>query len=451
MWACIKRSKASSISPFCIERMNTGKHIKIERAILGTLFVAYFGGIAYALFFMFPPNFGTDGAIRHAANFALGVAVCEAYTAGGAGLIGSQFMWNILLFLPLGFLSLLFRRVQLHWWHATAVGLLISILCEAVQFFIGRSADVDDVAANTLGTAIGYACFALGNRIARPRTDRDHLSWTRMLPWYALSLLLILGALALPLFCLDSLQAASRYGLVRWAAVRLPYSAEVLESLPEEAPEMACYRRITVDQTEECRRLALAMGLQGEMWEDETLSTLEGMGGSVSVDAYGEWSYHGTGVPHKCDDLAAWIAPLLWNGEHIDSIQRISDAGRNDASDKSDTYSRIMIGTDSNEVILLKNEIQVIYDSDGRSSVHTNLLRVKAEGTLPAISPKEAYRSAMFVGRYAAPNAEVIPDQMDIAYLSVWRNEWIVPCYVFSYRIQGETTEHRAWVDAVRR
>ena len=78
--------------------MNTGKHIKIERAILGTLFVAYFGGIAYALFFMFPPNFGTDGAIRHAANFALGVAVCEAYTAGGAGLIGSQFMWNILLF-----------------------------------------------------------------------------------------------------------------------------------------------------------------------------------------------------------------------------------------------------------------------------------------------------------------------------------------------------------------
>ena len=175
------------------------------------------------------------------------------------------------------------------------------------------------------------------------------------------------------------------------------------------------------------------------------------MGGSVSVDEYGEWSYHGTGVPHKCDDLAAWIAPLLWNGEHIDSIQRISDAGRNDASDKSDTYSRIMIGTDSNEVILLKNEIQVIYDSDGRSSVHTNLLRVKAEGTLPAISPREAYRSAMFVGRYAAPNAEVIPDQMDIAYLSVWRNEWIVPCYVFSYRIQGETTEHRAWVDAVRR
>ena len=116
-----------------------------------------------------------------------------------------------------------------------------------------------------------------------------------MLPWYALSLLLILGALALPLFCLDSLQAASRYGLVRWAAVRLPYSAEVLESLPEEAPEMACYRRITVDQTEECRRLALAMGLQGEMWEDETLSTLEGTGGSVSVDEYGEWSYHGTG------------------------------------------------------------------------------------------------------------------------------------------------------------
>ncbi len=430
--------------------MNAGKHIKIERAILGTLFVVYFWGIVYALFFMFPLNFGTDGAIRHAANFALGSAVYASYTAGGAGLIGSQFMWNIILFLPLGFLPLLFRRVQLHWWHAAVAGLFISILCEAVQFFIGRSADVDDVAANTLGTVIGYICLALGNRIARPRPDRDHLSWPRMLPWYALSLLLILGALALPLFCLDSLQAASRYGLVRWAAVRLPYSAEVLESLPEEAPEMACYRRITVDQTEECRRLALAMGLHGEMWKDEALSTLEGMDGSVSVNEYGEWSYHGTGIPHKYDDLAVWIAPLLWNGEHIDSIQLISDAGLNDASDKSDTY-RITIGTDSTEVILLKNEIQVIYDSDGRSSVHTNLLRVKAEGTLPAISPREAYRSAMFVGQHAAPNAEVIPDQMDIAYSSVWRNEWIVPCYVFSYRIRGETTEHRAWVDAVRR
>ena len=168
--------------------MNAGKHIKIERAILGTLFVVYFWGIVYALFFMFPLNFGTDGAIRHAANFALGSAVYASYTAGGVGLIGSQFMWNIILFLPLGFLPLLFRRVQLHWWHAAVAGLFISILCEAVQFFIGRSADVDDVAANTLGTVIGYICLALGNRIARPRPDRDHLSWPRMLPWYALSL-----------------------------------------------------------------------------------------------------------------------------------------------------------------------------------------------------------------------------------------------------------------------
>ena len=67
---------------------------------------------------------------------------------------------NIGIFCPLGlFPALLARRPR--WWKSVLIGLGSSCAIEFIQFFIGRSSDVDDVILNTAGALAGYWVFCL--------------------------------------------------------------------------------------------------------------------------------------------------------------------------------------------------------------------------------------------------------------------------------------------------
>ena len=78
---------------------------------------------------------------------------------------GSRWLWlmllsNILIFIPLGFFSaLLWRKGR--WWKSLFFGTLTSVFIETVQFFIGRSTDIDDVILNTSGTLLGFWIYRL--------------------------------------------------------------------------------------------------------------------------------------------------------------------------------------------------------------------------------------------------------------------------------------------------
>lgn len=70
---------------------------------------------------------------------------------------------NIGMFLPVGFFpALLWRKPR--WWKSVLIGFSASFTIEFVQFFIGRSTDVDDLILNTTGALLGYwlyRCFTL--------------------------------------------------------------------------------------------------------------------------------------------------------------------------------------------------------------------------------------------------------------------------------------------------
>ncbi|MEL5991055.1 VanZ family protein [Microbacterium phosphatis] len=78
---------------------------------------------------------------------------------------------NVLLFVPLGVLLPLVTRIR-GFWRITAVGALVSLGIETVQFamrmtvFSGRIADIDDLIANTVGAALGAAVYLLATRLA---------------------------------------------------------------------------------------------------------------------------------------------------------------------------------------------------------------------------------------------------------------------------------------------
>lgn len=84
-----------------------------------------------------------------------------------------QVLGNVMLYLPLGLLlPFVWNRVS--WWRVTGLGLALSLVTELVQPVVGRSFDVDDLIANTLGTLVGYGLFAVV-RIIMPRA----VKWCR--------------------------------------------------------------------------------------------------------------------------------------------------------------------------------------------------------------------------------------------------------------------------------
>ncbi len=71
---------------------------------------------------------------------------------------------NILIFVPLGFfIPTLYKRFQ-NFLKATLVFVLISLFIEFIQFFVGRSVDIDDMILNTLGGIIGYIIYRLNEK-----------------------------------------------------------------------------------------------------------------------------------------------------------------------------------------------------------------------------------------------------------------------------------------------
>lgn len=80
---------------------------------------------------------------------------------------------NVLLLMPLSFLlpivNYKFRKPYI----AVGSGLVFSLSIEIVQFFIGRSADIDDFILNGLGVIIGYFAFRIAFQLKKRVLD-DH-------------------------------------------------------------------------------------------------------------------------------------------------------------------------------------------------------------------------------------------------------------------------------------
>jgi glycopeptide antibiotics resistance protein len=93
---------------------------------------------------------------------------------------------NLILFIPLGWLvavralypprSRVTRGIVL----GVVVGLALSASIEVSQYFLGRSADMDDVLLNTLGSALGALVGAQLSSVRRHRPEPENTSETTL-------------------------------------------------------------------------------------------------------------------------------------------------------------------------------------------------------------------------------------------------------------------------------
>lgn len=68
---------------------------------------------------------------------------------------------NLLLFAPIGFFVPLLWKQQCSVVKIGVIGFFTSCSIEFIQYFIGRSSDIDDVILNTLGVLFGYFVYKL--------------------------------------------------------------------------------------------------------------------------------------------------------------------------------------------------------------------------------------------------------------------------------------------------
>lgn len=70
---------------------------------------------------------------------------------------------NIMMFIPLGiFIPIVFKNKR-KLYKTTLIVFMFTFSVEFVQYFIGRSADIDDIITNLLGGIIGYGIFKIFN------------------------------------------------------------------------------------------------------------------------------------------------------------------------------------------------------------------------------------------------------------------------------------------------
>lgn len=100
--------------------------------------------------------------------------ITEVYDMGFRPMI-EQLILNVFMFIPLGFLLPIIFKTLRSFWKTTVCSLGITFFIEFVQYFTGRSADIDDLIMNLLGGMLGYGVHYLINHFIE-----DALWWKKI-------------------------------------------------------------------------------------------------------------------------------------------------------------------------------------------------------------------------------------------------------------------------------
>lgn len=90
----------------------------------------------------------------------------------------TQTIANIIMFMPLGFIFPVAFRKMRKLWKTTICMMIFSFLIEFIQYFVGRSADIDDFMLNTLGGILGYLVFYIFSKLFKEKKIWKKLSGT---------------------------------------------------------------------------------------------------------------------------------------------------------------------------------------------------------------------------------------------------------------------------------
>lgn len=159
------------------------KRIPLSRQIAGFLFGACVFVICTATFLEWIVMSLLDGrailGAEHSLNLIPFRFITETWAMGTRKQV-TQTIANIVMFLPLGFIfPVVFKKARTLWKTFVCM-MCFSFFIEFVQFFIGRSADIDDLMLNTLGGVCGYFIFYIFSKLFKDKKIWKKLNGTAL-------------------------------------------------------------------------------------------------------------------------------------------------------------------------------------------------------------------------------------------------------------------------------
>lgn len=92
----------------------------------------------------------------------------------------TQELANVIMFMPQGFIFPIAFKKGRRLWKTAICMMSFSFLIEFVQYFIGRSADIDDIILNTFGGVLGYLVFYIFSRLFKNKKFWRKLNGTAL-------------------------------------------------------------------------------------------------------------------------------------------------------------------------------------------------------------------------------------------------------------------------------
>ena len=107
------------------------------------------------------------------------------------------FIFNIFLFIPLGFLCPFISKSYQSVKNIFLIGCGLSLSIEINQLFtLWRATDIDDLIANTVGALVGYFCFKVIHKLirkSRSRSDFEEPTYMKYVPVVIIIITFIFG------------------------------------------------------------------------------------------------------------------------------------------------------------------------------------------------------------------------------------------------------------------
>ncbi|CDZ75516.1 hypothetical protein ING2D1G_1378 [Peptoniphilus sp. ING2-D1G] len=172
---------------FSLIRTNFFKKLKKKsnpkREFTMSVFVGYIASISL---FLFMPNvyLASKGVDLTSENFDFVGDFKDRIVQGGWGInlvpfktiksylkyseafhAALNILGNVLIFVPMGFMLPLLYEDLRSYKKTLIFTMIICMLVETIQFFVGRSVDIDDLMLNVVGASIGYLVYKIKGKL----------------------------------------------------------------------------------------------------------------------------------------------------------------------------------------------------------------------------------------------------------------------------------------------
>ena len=383
------------------------------------------------------------------------------YGLNNAGLI-SQILLNIAMCVPLGILiPIVFKKCS-NFIKVFIVSFGITFVTELSQLLTGRSADIDDIIANTLGGILGFSiyiiCYGIYYLIKEKKQEK-----VIQIKRYSIKLIgafIVIVLTISPFVIIKILNDKSELGYVYYGHLK-PKKVEVSDNISNEESTGIVYKYEKKESIEDLKsRLISLTGFSGEFYNENDTYVLEnGESNRIFIYDYNRWSIdynYGEELEVNKSKLLKGDDAVKLAIEHLEKFGiKKENVKFKEISNEYGDDNLHLIFTDrtNNENEIVWGDLTVALGENGRLlSIDDNRVNFKKYKEVETISPRKSIDIACDVG-VGDWNGTAYVSEINASYYFNKDTGFLIPTWKIESTLKAESNNEYEWkpnIDATK-